>query len=91
MIEISARMFSAETHIGVRGQVYHQIYSLHCRDERLAIEKVCLVQNEIRIGECVLQKAPLSGREVIETDDTVARGKKTINHMTADKAGCAGD
>ena len=37
------------------------------------------------------QKPPLSGRQVIEPNDAVARGEQTVDHMTADKTRRASD
>jgi hypothetical protein len=35
-----------------------------------------------------VQEPPLSGRKVIEPHDAMARGKKAIHHVAANKASC---
>ena len=69
----------------------YKLRSVHGLRQTLPVEQICLVEGELRMGERGFKKTLLAGGEVIEANDAVPCGEQAINHMTADKTGCAGN
>src|ERR1022692_4071438 len=84
-------MFGAESYVGIGGEMYHQLCALHRLRQTLPVEQVRLMKTKLRMCPRAFQKSLLSGRHVIEAGNAVARGKKAVDHVTADKARRAGD
>src|SRR5882672_11647928 len=78
-------MFGAETHVGICGEMKHQLGALHRLRQALAVEQVGFFKRELRMSDCSFQKSPLPSREIVEPDDAVTCGEQPINHVTANE------
>ena len=62
LIEVLARMFCAEAHVGIGREVHHQFRALHRFRKTLAIEQISLKETEPGMSNGTLQEPALAGR-----------------------------
>ena len=79
-------MIGAEAHVRISREMNYEFRTFHRTRQAAPVEQICLMQSEFRVTCGTLQEPPLSGRQIIESDDRVARGQKAIHHVAANKS-----
>ena len=84
-------MLSAETNVGIGGEVKDEIGARHGARQRLFVEQIALHEPEVGVCGRSLEKAHPAGRQIVVSDDGVAIGEETIGQVASDEARCASD
>ena len=84
-------MLEAEADVGIGGQMKDKIASRHRADQRGQIQAIAFDQFELGICQRRLEKFALAGGKIVPADHLPAAGQQTVNQVTANKTGGAGD
>src|SRR5687767_5157618 len=84
-------MLGAEPHVRIGREVKDHVRAVHGGRQRRRIERIAGDQRERRMRPREREKLMLTGGEIVEGDDPMAVGKKTIDEGAADETGAAGD
>ena len=74
LLQIALGMLGAEAHVGVGGEMKHEVGALHGARQRVGIEQVAFDEAEVRrCAEASSRKRMLAGRQVVVADDGCRR------------------
>src|SRR5262249_6511921 len=88
---ILARLLGTEAHVGVGGEMEHDLGAGHGAAQGGGVERIAFDKRELRMLRGVVEKRALSGGEVVVGDHGVALGEQPIDDRTTNTTGAASD